>query len=144
VDPDGKPISFVFDGLSARSRITSFLPSPRLSSFFILYKDQPYYFNSVWDLIRTRSYYTSTEWTFRLEHNDLSFHGHLRSDLRDFAGLTYEDTDGSLLYCANSKLSDMEILIYRNGKLENSLNANSTAAFEVVSRDKNPYVPLLI
>ena len=57
----------------------------------------------------------------------------------------YEDTNGSLLYCANSKLLEVSrIHIYRRGKLsESTFYGHGTAAFEVVTREKNPYVPIL-
>ena len=42
-----------------------------------------------------------------------------------------------------SKLSDMEVQVYRHGKRENTFYSNGTTAFEVVSRNKNPYVPLI-
>ena len=38
----------------------------------------------------------------------------------------------------------MEIHVYRRGKLESTVYSHGTAAFEVVTRDKNPYVPILV
>lgn len=143
LNEQGKPAQFVFEGLSARNQIGPFV-TPRLSSFYFFYQNQGYYFNTLRDAIFLKSTNTLNEWTFQADRGDLSFRGTARAEHKDFAGLTYEDTNGSLLYCSNSKLSDMKILIYKRGKLETSFTAQGTAAFEVVSREKNPYVPLLI
>ncbi len=144
VDESGAPVDFVFEGLTARARLGGGLKSPWLSTLFFSYRGEDYRFNSVWDSVRCRSRHTLTDWEFQADRGDLSFRGTARAEHRDFAGVTYEDTDGSLLYCANSKLSEMSIHVYRRGKLERTLSARGTAAFEVVSRDRNPYVPLLI
>jgi hypothetical protein len=144
VDQQGKPVPFIFEGLSAKARLLGPLSSPRLSTFYFHYEGKPYAFNSLWDSLRVKSRNTLTDWEFQADRGDLSFRGKARAELKDFAGLTYEDTNGSLLYCANSKLSTLEIHVYRRGKLETALYSNGMAAFEVVSRQKNPYVPLLV
>jgi hypothetical protein len=144
VDEAGNPSDLVFEGLTVRARIAGYVPSPRFSSFFFRYKGEDYHLNSIWSAIQSRSHHSLNEWKLKVEKGDLVFQARIHSEYRDFAGLTYEDTDGSLLYCANSKLSDMSVLVYRRGKLEAHLQAKAAAALEVVSRSRNPYVPLLI
>ena len=144
VNEEGRPIPFIFEGLSVRARLLGPMPSPRLSSFYFLYEGKPYAFNSIWDAIRVKSKNTLTDWEFQADRGELSFRGRAKAELKDFAGLTYEDTNGSLLYCANSKLSNLQIHIYRKGKLESSFSSNGMAAYEVVTRQKSPYVPLLL
>jgi hypothetical protein len=144
VDDHGKPVPFIFEGLSAKAQLMGTITSPKLSTFYFHYEGQPYAFNSLWDAVRVKSKNTLTDWEFQADRGELSFRGKAKAELKDFAGLTYEDTNGSLLYCANSKLSDMQVHVYRRGKLESAFYSNGMAAFEVVSRDKNPYVPLLV
>ncbi len=143
VDKDGKPAQFLFEGMSVRTKLGP-LVSPFLSSFYFNYKGENFYFNTLRDFIRIRSKSTLNEWEFRAEREDLSFRGVVKAEHKDFAGLTFEDTNGSYLYCSNSKLAEMKIFVYRRGKLEATFTASGTAAFEIVSRDKNPYVPLLV
>ncbi|MEK6704783.1 MAG: hypothetical protein AABZ06_03260 [Bdellovibrionota bacterium] len=140
----GKSEDFIFEGFSGRSRIGGIVPSPKLSSFLFVYKGREYRFNNVWDCIRNKSENGLTYWKFVAEKGDLVFRGTLEATLSDFAGVTYEDTDGSFLYCSNSNISDLQILVYRGGRLEETMKADGTAAFEIVSRKKNPYVPLVI
>jgi hypothetical protein len=142
-DDQGKTADLVYEGLSARAKFGP-LVTPSLSSFYFYYNNQNYYFNTLRDALFIKSKHTLNEWEFQADRNDISFRGHAKAEHKDFAGLTYEDTNGSLLYCANSKLSDLQLLVYKSGKLEAAFNAQGTAAFEVVSREKNPYVPMLI
>ncbi|HUP56943.1 MAG TPA: hypothetical protein VM598_05775, partial [Bdellovibrionota bacterium] len=118
VDEQGKPAEFIFEGLSARARVLGILPSPKISSFFFFFKGKSYGFNSIRDAFRVQSSHTMNEWRFHAEHGPISFRGRASAEHRDFAGVTYEDTNGSLIYCANSGLSDLEVHVYRHGKLD--------------------------
>ena len=140
----GRYEPIILEAMTARARLLGGLPSPAVSSFYLRYKDQEYHLNRFWNAVHSRSQHSLTDWRFQAEEGDLLFRGHARAELRDFAGLTYEDTDGSLLFCANSLLSDVTLSIYRRGKLEGTFLSRGSAAFEVVSRHASPYVPLLV
>lgn len=144
VNEKGEAVPFIFDGITAKARLPGSLSTPKMSSFYFFYQGKHYCFTSLWDSIHLKSRNTITDWSFQADRGELSFRGTAKAEHKDFAGLMYEDTDGSLLYCANSKLSDMKIHVYRRGKLEATFLANGTGAFEVVSRRKNPYVKILI
>ncbi len=144
LDEKGQPAQVVFEGLSARAKLLCGVPSPKLSTFYFNYQDKAYHLNSLWSAIRSRSQSELSEWNFEAESPPFTFKGQIKAELKSFAGITYEDTDGSLLYCSNSKLSEMTLVVYKNGKPEARFYAPQTAAFEFVSRKKNPYVPLLL
>ncbi len=144
VDSSGKPADLVFEGCNMDLPGRRWIPLPRVRSFFFLYGGKKYDFNTVWSALHSRSKSSLTEWKFQVDQGELSFRGLLKAQHRDFAGLTLEDTSGSLFYCASSKLSDLEILVYRSGKLEARFRAPGTAAFEVVGHSKSPYVASLL
>ena len=144
LNEQGVPVPFVFEGITLRGHLLGILPSPRFSSFHFQFKGKRYSFNSLRDAVRIKSRYGHNEWHFQAERGELVFRGHARVEPKDFAGLTLEDTHGALLYCASSKLSDLDIHVYRRGKLESALRGESSASVEVVSRKKDPYVPLLV
>jgi hypothetical protein len=144
VNERGIPSWLVFEGLHLQPRILGKIPAPRLASFYFLYNGTSYGFDTLWDTFHCRSNQSLTEWKFQADRDDLSFRGHLKAEIKDFAGVTLEDTDGSLLYCANSNLSDLTILVYRAGKLEATFVAPGTAAYEVASRAKDRYVQMLL
>ena len=136
----GESSPFIFEGLSARSRVFHSALTMRFSTFYFFYKGQPYTFNSLWDSVRAKSKASLTEWNFQVDQGELSFRGQLKTAHKDFAGLTFEDTSGSLLYTAQSRLSDLRIQVYRGGKLESSYISNGNASFEVGSPERNPYI----
>jgi hypothetical protein len=140
----GDPVSFIFEGITSRPRLNGNVAGPKLSSYYFYYKGEHYRFNKLWDAFHLKSESSITQWQFQADRGEISFRGTASADHKDFAGITLEDTDSSILYCANSKLSNMSVHVYRRGKLEATFLANGTAAFEVVSRNKNPYVQTLI
>lgn len=144
INEKGEPVDFIFDGITAKARMTGGLSTPRISSFYFFHQGKHYHFNTIWDALHVRSKNTINSWQFQADRGELSFRGIMKAEHKDFAGLQYEDTDGSTLYCATSKLSDLQIHVYRNGKIESTFNAHATASFEVASRSKNPYVTFLI
>lgn len=142
-DAHGLPSNFLFEGFSTRSQVGPFV-IPKLSSFYFLYRDQHYHFNTLRDALYVKSRHDLNEWKFQADRDDLSFRGQIRAEHKDFAGLSFEDTNGSLLYCTHSELATMDIQIYRKGKLETSFTSPGGAGFEIVGREKNPYVPTLL
>jgi len=143
-DERGSFAPFIFEGISLRTRLIGPVPSPKLSSYYFFYRGKNYYFNTAWSSLRLQSRNNLNEWTFQADRGYLSFRGRAQAEHRDFIGVMVEDTTGSLLYNSTSLLADMEIHVYRRGKLESTFRANGTAAFEISNRLKNPYVPLLI
>lgn len=140
----GESAPFVFEGISARSQIGPVI-SPPISSFFFHYEDKSYFFNTlIHTIVFSRSKNTLNAWQFRADQGSLSFRGYARAEHKDFAGFTREDTNGSLLYCTQANLSNMQISIYKKNRLETTFISDGTADFEIVSREKNPYVPLLM
>lgn len=169
IDESGKPVDVIFEGLNAHAKIAGPLASPALSSFLIQYQNKRYQVNSLWNALRARSENDFREWKFQWDTkdtsqkknpDDLSFRGHFKAEHRDFAGMTYEDTDGSYLYCHYSQMATLTLWIYRNGKLETTLRSGAlknpdalesaskiftaTATFEISGKSRSPYVPLLV
>jgi hypothetical protein len=139
----GDPADFIFEGITMRSQLGPWI-LPQFSAFYFRYQGKDYAFNRLRQTLYIKSKTTLNGWTFQADSDDLSFRGHMSAEHKDFAGLTLEDTNGSLLYSAYSTLSQLKILAYRRGKLETTFDASGNAAFELVSRQKNPYVPLII
>jgi hypothetical protein len=54
VDEGGKPVPFLFEGMSAKARLVGKLASPKLSTFLFHYEGKAYHFNSLWDALRVR------------------------------------------------------------------------------------------
>ncbi len=140
----GTRVTFAFEGLSVRERLLGRIAGPASTSLFFLYQDKPYFFSSVRNPLTVRSQATLSRWVFSAEAGDLVFRGEARAEFRDFAGVTIEDTNGSFVHAATSLVSDLEVRVYRRGKIESAFYANGIGTLEVSQRSRNPYVPSLI
>lgn len=143
VDSKGNPVDCLFDGRTVRNKIAGPLLTPSLSTFYFRYRGERFEFNSLFDSVRLRSDYQLTEWNIKADRGELAFRGQLKAELRDIAGITLEDTDGSLLYCNQAGIASMTLHVYRRGQLEASLFSKNSAGYEIVEREKSSYIPLL-
>jgi hypothetical protein len=139
LDETGTPSSLLFEGLRSKLQLGPLL-GPALSSFYFFYRNQPYLFNTWKDSFFVQSKDDLNTWQFRLDRGALSFRGMIRAESNEFIGVSREDIYGSILYSSSSEMAHATLHVYRNGKLEASFVAPGTASFEMVSREKNPYL----
>ena len=144
VDEQGNEAPMVFEGLTSRTHFFGKFLTPRISAFYFLYRGREHIFNTFWSAVFSRSKLSFGNWTFRMDKQDLSFRGEAKAELKDFAGMTFEDTDGSLIYHSSSVLSDLTLHVYRQGKIESSYFSKGSATYETASRERSPYVQVLI
>ncbi|MFP4501649.1 MAG: hypothetical protein ACLFTT_11665 [Candidatus Hydrogenedentota bacterium] len=143
-DQEGKPVRAIWDGLSGRGRKGQHGSTMQMSGMYIHYKGTDYAINNLWPALRMPSRFGLTGWRFEARLRERRFVGRVDAAPDEFAGVTYEDTDGSQLYCYNSKISSMALEVYHNNTLEDVLTARGTVAYEVVTREKRENVPLLL
>lgn len=139
-----EPQNLLFHGFMVKSRLFGLIPSIKVSSIHIGYLENNFYFDSFHDFLKLRTTSDLNELSFRADRKNLSFRGRIKSPLKDFTGISRNDTDGTLLYFSNSNNAEMRIHVYRDEKLENSFATNHYGHIEIASRSKNPYIPLLI
>lgn len=96
------------------------------------------------DQFRIRSAGGYDGWHFSDSKSGYRFEGTLFARPELFAGVTYEDTDGSPLYCHNSKLCDLNLDITDPGGTRRRYASHATTAYEVVARSAHPGVIFLI
>ncbi len=135
----GDKVSFTFEGLCFRSRLVGPVTLPEVSSFFIQYKDEVFLFNTVRSWLRVDTKQEASSWEVIADRGEYQFRIKLHTPSERQIGSIQEDTDGSYIYCASSLFSEMEILIFRNGKLEERLTSDA-ASHENATRQKSPYV----
>lgn len=143
-DETGQPATLLFDGLSARARLGSGRATPLLTTLYVRHNGRDYCLNRLRDALRIRARYSPGSWSFSARQGGTSFEGNVFSELDDFAGVTYEDTDGSALYCYNSKVSSMTLDIKAPDGRAQRFEARGNVAFEFVTRERHPEVPLII
>ncbi len=140
---DGRPDA-VFEGLSARILLAG-RPSPPLSSFVLWLDGRRYAFSSTPGLLKARSRVGEGSWSFSAEADGVTLEGEATApDSRQVAVVTYTDTDGSHLWCHNSKMAKLRVRLRDPGHgVDATLVASGTAAFELVDRVRPPGPPLL-
>lgn len=143
VDDTGAPAPVIWDGLSARARIGCLVP-PALTSMFIQIGMESVVLNTVTDAFRFQSRYGFDGWHFTTKKNGYRFEGNLTARLDDFACVTYEDTDGSHLYCHNTKQAAMTLTVTSPDGRQVSYATSGAAAYEVVTREPHPDIPVVL
>lgn len=144
VDEADAPQPILVDALSARARLGSGRATPLLSTLYVHINGQDLRCNTLRDTFRIRSAYGVEGWRFSARKGEWAIRGEVHGDPRHYAGVTYEDTDGSNLYCYNSKVSDMTLELQRGNDAPIRCFSHGATAFEVVTRETIPGIPLLI
>lgn len=123
----------VVEGITARVRLGGVL-SPPLSLLVAAHGGERHAFTLPGSLLRARGRIGARGWELRASN------GRARAELRfeaatgDFVGLHYENPDGAMTYCLNSKIARGRLRLERPGRppLEATTDA---AALEIGTRD---------
>ncbi len=137
----------VFEGLSAQVKVGP-LPSPALTIYAFCYQGRWYLFNGLSRWLANQSRSQLGSWDIFAQGRGIRFRGRVMSRIEDLVGVAYTDTDGSSLYCHNTKVGDMVLHIYRqerdSWRLADTLTSRGGAAVEWVTRRPDPRVPIRI
>lgn len=141
------PDEFCFEGLSARLNVGG-RTTPPLTLLFFQWEGRFYRFATPWDWWRNKSQSSLDRWIFEATDGNILFSGELTARLPEIAGVKYENPDGSLRYCHNTKTGDLKIRVLRKKKFGweemTTYEASGTAAFETVQPTLDPRARLLI
>ncbi len=109
-------------------------PVGPISGFYIRYRGADYCLNAFPNMLRTRSHLDFPSWRFEGSANGLTFKGRFHAAAEKMLQVTYEDPDGERSYCANSEVADLDLEVYREGRLLDTLTARGTAHLEFGDR----------
>jgi hypothetical protein len=136
-DPDA-----AFEGLSVRALLGGRV-TPKLSAFVMWVDGRQYTFRNPIGLLLNNSEYGQDHWVFSARSGGVVLTGEARSP-SNVALVEYTDTDGSHLWCYNSKLSDLEVRIQDPSHgLDRTLRSSGRAAFEHVNREEPAERPII-
>lgn len=134
----------VWEGLDAQVAVGP-LSSPPLKVFFLRHQGRWHRFNRLRQWLTNRSQWEVGRWTFEARSDALRMIGTVDCALEDLIGVTYTDTDGSPLWCNNTKIADIRIeLSDPTGAELGRLTGRGTSALEFVDRRIVPEVPIWI
>lgn len=124
----------VFEGLSARALLGN-RGSPLMTGLFLDIEDRNYRFHGPVQAFCTDSTYDREQWEFRADNGNAELTGRASAP-GPVALVSYIDTDGSSLWCYNSKLGNLELhLTDRARGIEQTLHSTGRTAYETVTRD---------
>ena len=130
----------VFEGASGQPKIGPVM-APMVSMFFVYHRGVRYSFNEPKYLLKTKADVTLRRWEFSAENDLARVEGAIHASTDDFVGLRYENPDGKMTYCLNSKIADARIRFAVEGRPP--IEATTRAmAFEVGTKDRGHGVRL--
>jgi len=144
-EDNGEPIPIIIDTLTARARIGGKIITPPLTTLFLHYERKSYKLNSVRHIPKNKSKYVPLFWEFSTSTDNIHLHATIEADISTIVGVRYEDTDCSELYCYNTKMATMKLIIYDKelNKKRTFISPNK-CAFEWVQRELWEKVPISI
>jgi len=119
------------------------VPSPHANLFYLWYKGREYYMNSFKRLMKNRSRWAPGEWSFEARTSEVSVQGTIKGANENMAGVTYTDPDGGKLWCNNSKVADVKLVVRTEDDAKN-LACDKMCAAEFVDLRIYPQVPIRI
>lgn len=122
-----------FEGLSARALVGG-CGSPLMTALVLFVDDRRYEFHGPLQVFKTGSEFDRHRWTFNADNGHARLIGQASAPDK-LAVVRYIDTDGSQLWCHNTKLGDLELQLQdRHRGIRRRLCSTGRAAYETVSR----------
>jgi len=123
----------VLEGVTARVKLGRIL-APPLTLVTVIYRGERYAFNRPSELLHARGSVTARSWRFRARTRRARIEGELLADTGDFAGLYYENPDGEMTYCLNSKIARGSVRLEIEGRPP-VIATTRSAALEIGTKD---------
>jgi hypothetical protein len=138
---DDVPDAF-FECATARVKIGPvFLPA--FSPMVLRFDGQEYRFNSIWQALKAKGNYDYFHWSLAAQNSLASIEATIHARAQQFIALSYGNPSGGSKICLNTKLAACELVLRRKGKEPVILKTAHRAAFEILTDDEHPAVPLL-
>jgi hypothetical protein len=137
-----RPVDLVFEGTSGRVRVGPVL-IPTTTVLVVRLNGETHALNHVSELARNKGSMTFRRWRFSARGPTLSVSGELFAETEDMVGLHYENPDGAMTYCLNSKLASAQLSLEPRGGLPIVVHSRA-AALEIGTRDPSHGVRMVL
>jgi hypothetical protein len=132
----------MLEGVTARVKMGPVLVPP-LTLLFVWHRGVRYEFNDTRSLLLSaRGEMTHRSWAFSAKGPLAKLEGELHAETEDFVGLYYENPNGEMTYCLNSKIARGRIRLEVKGRAPLVLTTRS-AALEIGTKDPRHGVRML-
>jgi len=131
----------LLEGATGRIKLGPVL-APPLTLLCVWHQGKKYEFNAVRTLLRNRGTITLRSWRFEAQSPEARLHGELAADVDEMVGLHYENPNGEMTYCLNSKIAwGLLVLEPRGGPRVHA--RTSCAALEIGTKDPKHGIRML-
>lgn len=131
----------VLEGMTGRVKLGPVL-APPLTVLSVRHRGVRYDFNAPLMIARNRGTIELRRWTFSAKSALATVTGELWADTRDFVGLAYENPDGAITNCLNSKLARGRVRLSVRGRPDIEALTRA-AALEIGTKDPDHGVTML-
>lgn len=132
---DNSPGSF-FEISTARLKYGP-LWTPYLTLMVLRHNNREYRLNSIWQALKAKGKFSSSDWTFSSETKDIKLEGRIMAATNDFVELSYYNPPGGIKKCMNTKIAGCNLKLTQTEKTGNIkeviLETAHRAAFEILS-----------
>jgi hypothetical protein len=132
----------LLEGVTARIKLGPVV-APPLTVVCVWHRGVRYEFNAPRQLIRNRGEITPRRWSFRAQSPLAEIQGELEAATAEFAGLYYENPDGSMTHCLNSKIASGRIRLAVKGRPPLDATTKS-AALEIGTKNTDHGIAMLV
>jgi len=131
----------VLEGVTARVKVGPVL-APPLTLVCVRHRGVRHDFNAPLTLLRARGSVELRRWTFSAKNARATVTGELWAETPDFVGLAYDNPDGAVTYCLNSKIARGRIRLSVHGRPDVEAMTRA-AALEIGTKDPDHGVAML-
>ena len=132
----------ILEGATARVKVGPLL-APPLTVICVWRRGVRYAFNQPLVLLRSRGVIGRRTWTFHAESRLARVEGELAAEARDIVGLRYENPDGAMTYCLNSKIAAGRLRLDVKGRPSFTAQTRA-AALEIGTKDPAHGIAMLL
>ncbi len=134
--------TLLFEGFTGRVKVGPVL-APPVTLLCVWHRDVRYHFNDPMTLVRARGHIQDLrKWTFHAKNHLAEVSGEMFAETTDFAGLAYENPDGTVTNCLNSKIARGRLRLSVKGRADVDVITNA-AAFEIGTKNARHGVQML-
>ena len=138
---DEAPDAF-FECSTARVKVGP-LYTPWMTVLVLRLDGEQLHLNRLGCALRSRSHYAPFRWIIDATCDGTRVFGEISAPSSSFVALPYDNPPGGTKVCLNSKIGRCALTVHRPGHPPRHLHAAHRAAFELISDDGHPAVPLL-
>ena len=117
--------------------------TPPLTILVLRLPDAEIRLNTIRQSLKSKGEIDGLRWSIAAAHKGVEVDVHISAPREAFVGLTYANPPGGSKTCLNSKLARCDVSLRRPGHKELKLRSEQRGAFEILTDDPDPQIPIV-